>query len=104
MNTRLSFVAGCAALAAIESLSLGGCAAGIPSGAMTATAGSGAVPDVSEAPLLVAPEDFDGHNYHGGGGARDHFGERQGTAVGAGRGMGAGAGAGGGAGAMGKGR
>jgi len=102
MNTRLSFVAGYAALAAIESLSLGGCAVGMPSGAMTATAGSGAVADVSDAPLLVAPEDFDGYNYHGGGGARDHFGERHGIAVGAGSGMGAGAGIGGGA--IGKGR
>src|SRR5947209_3859827 len=98
MNTRLSFVAGSAALAAIESLSLGGCAVGMPSGAMTATAGSGAVPNVYDAPLLVAPEDFDGYNYHGGGGARDHFGERHGIGAGSGMRMGAGMGMGAGGG------
>jgi hypothetical protein len=68
MNTRLRIVAGCTVLAAVEAVALGGCTAGSPSGAFAATAGSGGVADVSEAPLLVAPEDdFFRHGFHGGG-------------------------------------
>jgi hypothetical protein len=81
MNTRLSFVASCTALAAVGSILLGGCAGNMPSGAVAATAGSGAVPSVSEAPLLVAPEDIYGRDF--GRGVRGHFGGGRGGTGGA---------------------
>lgn len=80
MNIRLPRMAGCAALAAAAAAPLAGCGIGLPSGALAATAGSGAVADVSGAPLLVAPEDIGDHGHGFGHRSDAHFGGERGGA------------------------